>query len=94
MPSYEPTCSIQMNLIFVFVFNYFLCIDAGHANAYEIPADEFPAEVPAGGTLLSVGSCSKFADCNKYCQDNYSRIFGGICKALAPGGEIFCFCKV
>lgn len=85
-----------MNLVFVFVFvfNCFFCIDAVHANAYEIPADEIPAEAPAGGALLNVGSCSEFADCNKYCQDNYSRIFGGICKALAPGEENSCFCRI
>ena len=72
-------------------FEFFVLIEfAGHASAT-------PAEAHAGiaGTaLINVGLCSKFADCNKYCQENYSREFGGFCKVLSPWEENFCLCEV
>ncbi|KAM5569678.1 putative defensin-like protein 30 [Rosa sericea] len=71
-----------------------LCIAVHLLSSGHAVVDEIPAEVPAGGTLLNVGPCSKFADCNKYCQENYSRILGGFCKELSPWGESFCLCKV
>ncbi|XP_050375070.1 putative defensin-like protein 30 [Argentina anserina] len=61
----------------------------GHAFA-----DVKPAEVPTGTTLLNVGLCSKFADCNEYCQENCNHILGGFCKEISTGGEKFCLCEV
>lgn len=50
-------------ILFFFIIIITFCIEfAGHATG-----DEIAAEVPPGG---NVGQCSKFADCNKYCQEN------------------------
>lgn len=74
-----------MNSIFLYKYYYFCIEFAGHAIG-----DEIAAEVPGG----NVGQCSKFADFNEYCQENYNRIFGRICKVLSPGGDKFCLCKI